>query len=214
MPKLSDCWRPVSDREAELPQPHRVCEGDATATAELAREALTAFHRTKDRHAAERCVQVLGWCAAAQRRYQRAATLFGAADMFRQVSGAAPSYAHVRAVLEHYQDEACQALGVPAFDACVAKGAAMTVDDAVEYALNKGKEAARVAERAAAEPAQLTRRETEIAHLVGEGITNKEIASRLVISQRTAETHVEHILAKLGCSRTQIAAWIGPVGTQ
>lgn len=41
------------------------------------------------------------------------------------------------------------------------------------------------------------------------GLTNKEIASRLVIAQRTAETHVEHILAKLGfTSRAQIATWV------
>jgi DNA-binding NarL/FixJ family response regulator len=56
---------------------------------------------------------------------------------------------------------------------------------------------------------QLTRRELEIAGLVGEGLSNREIAARLVISQRTAETHVEHILTKLGfSSRTQIARWV------
>jgi DNA-binding CsgD family transcriptional regulator len=62
--------------------------------------------------------------------------------------------------------------------------------------------------------AQLTRRETEIAGLVGEGLTNKEIAARLVIAQRTAEGHVERILAKPGFrSRVEIAAWInGAVG--
>ena len=40
-------------------------------------------------------------------------------------------------------------------------------------------------------------------------MSNKEIADTLVISRRTAETHVEHILTKLGfTSRTQIAAWV------
>ncbi|MFC6883790.1 response regulator transcription factor, partial [Actinomadura yumaensis] len=54
----------------------------------------------------------------------------------------------------------------------------------------------------------LTRRETEIAALVAEGRTNREIAERLVIAKRTVDSHVEHILAKLGfSSRTQIAAW-------
>jgi non-specific serine/threonine protein kinase len=39
-------------------------------------------------------------------------------------------------------------------------------------------------------------------------MTNKDIATELVISQRTAEAHIEHILNKLGfTSRTQIAAW-------
>jgi len=40
-------------------------------------------------------------------------------------------------------------------------------------------------------------------------LTNKQIAARLVISPRTAETHVEKILSKLGfTSRSQIAAWV------
>jgi non-specific serine/threonine protein kinase len=57
--------------------------------------------------------------------------------------------------------------------------------------------------------AELTPREGEIAALVAEGLSNRDIASKLVISQRTAETHVEHILTKLGfTSRAQIAAWV------
>jgi predicted ATPase/DNA-binding CsgD family transcriptional regulator len=55
----------------------------------------------------------------------------------------------------------------------------------------------------------LTRREQEVADLVARGLSNKEIASSLVIAQRTAETHVEHVLAKLGfTSRAQIASWV------
>jgi non-specific serine/threonine protein kinase len=47
-----------------------------------------------------------------------------------------------------------------------------------------------------------------VARLIAGGRSNKEIAAQLVISQRTAENHVEHILAKLGfTSRAQVAAW-------
>ena len=54
----------------------------------------------------------------------------------------------------------------------------------------------------------LSPREAEVATLVSEGLTNRQIASRLVISERTAESHVQHILTKLGfTSRSQIAAW-------
>jgi class 3 adenylate cyclase len=54
----------------------------------------------------------------------------------------------------------------------------------------------------------LTRRELEIARLVAEGLSNREIASRSFISIRTAEYHVEQIRNKLGFnSRSQIAAW-------
>jgi len=56
---------------------------------------------------------------------------------------------------------------------------------------------------------QLTRREREVAALVAEGITNRQIAEALFISERTAQTHVQHILNKLGfSSRSQIAAWV------
>jgi non-specific serine/threonine protein kinase len=55
----------------------------------------------------------------------------------------------------------------------------------------------------------LTRRERQIADLIHQGLSNKEIAEALVISRRTAEAHVEHILTKLGfTSRTQVAAWV------
>lgn len=48
-----------------------------------------------------------------------------------------------------------------------------------------------------------------MARLVAAGRSNKDIAAGLVISQRTAENHVEHILAKLGfTSRAQVAAWV------
>ena len=56
--------------------------------------------------------------------------------------------------------------------------------------------------------AQLTPRELEILSLVGEGKANKEIATELTISERTARTHVSNILRKLGLSsRTQAALW-------
>ena len=55
----------------------------------------------------------------------------------------------------------------------------------------------------------LSRREREVAHLVAEGLTNREIARRLSVSERTAEYHVEQIRNKLGFhSRRDIAAWV------
>jgi DNA-binding CsgD family transcriptional regulator len=55
----------------------------------------------------------------------------------------------------------------------------------------------------------LSARETQVAQLVARGMTNRQIAETLVLSERTAENHVQHILTKLGLgSRTQIAAWV------
>ena len=54
----------------------------------------------------------------------------------------------------------------------------------------------------------LTRRQREVAALVSEGLSNRQIAERLVITERSAESHVERIRARLGFrSRAQIAAW-------
>jgi len=62
---------------------------------------------------------------------------------------------------------------------------------------------------AARSAAPLSRRESEVALLVSEGLSNREIARRLFIAERTAEYHVESIRNKLGVhSRTQIAVWI------
>ena len=47
-----------------------------------------------------------------------------------------------------------------------------------------------------------------IAALVAQGLSNKQIAAKLVVSERTAESHILNILNKLGFnSRTQIASW-------
>ena len=55
----------------------------------------------------------------------------------------------------------------------------------------------------------LTARELEVARLIAQGMTNREVAARLQIAQRTAVAHVEHIMAKLGfASRVEIAVWM------
>jgi predicted ATPase/DNA-binding CsgD family transcriptional regulator len=62
---------------------------------------------------------------------------------------------------------------------------------------------------ATAEFDSLTPREREVAALVAQGKSNHEIAEALVVADRTVETHVSHILSKLGfTSRTQIAVWV------
>jgi DNA-binding CsgD family transcriptional regulator len=66
----------------------------------------------------------------------------------------------------------------------------------------------------AGRPGGLTERELEVARLVGEALTNQQIAERLFVSVRTVESHVRSTLAKLGLTtRTEIAVWVnGPRG--
>jgi DNA-binding CsgD family transcriptional regulator len=63
--------------------------------------------------------------------------------------------------------------------------------------------------QSAVEPSPLSRRETEIAEHVAKGLTNKQIATALFLSERTVESHVQNILGKLGFrTRSQIATWV------
>jgi DNA-binding NarL/FixJ family response regulator len=66
----------------------------------------------------------------------------------------------------------------------------------------------KVADRKRQKKSPLTARELEVAALVTEGLTNQQIADRLVLSTRTAEAHVENIPKKLGfSSRRSVASW-------
>ncbi|MBA2388752.1 MAG: AAA family ATPase [Geodermatophilaceae bacterium] len=65
-----------------------------------------------------------------------------------------------------------------------------------------------------AQRSALTPREREIVGLIGAGLSNRKIAERLFVSERTVETHVSHVLAKVGgTSRTDILAWSHATGT-
>ena len=116
--------------------------------------------------------------------------------------------------------QARQALGEQAFPAAYHRGLQLPAEDALAYALQQPPDkppkqpsaptvSAAPGQIAPEPPAPLTPRELQVARLVAGGRSNKDIAADLVISQRTAENHVEHILAKLGfTSRAQIATWV------
>jgi predicted ATPase/DNA-binding CsgD family transcriptional regulator len=183
--------------------------GDNRRAVELELESLMRHRPFDDELGFGSCVEVLAWAAASDEQWQRAAELFGAS---RQALAAIGSpVASFGSVME--DDRRCQAatrarLGDAAFEAATRRGKELGFDETI--ALVTGKKTARPStNQAAAEAASaLSRREREIADLIAQGLSNKEIASALVIALRTAEGHVEHILTKLGfTSRTQIAAW-------
>ncbi|PTR22149.1 putative ATPase [Rhodococcus sp. OK519] len=155
----------------------------------------------------------LSWTATATRQFQRAAILLGGADALWSAAGnpgvVIPALRHNR---EEARDLCRNALGDQAFDAAVRKGRRLARDEVVSFAVDDQLPQEAPVERSAT---NLTPREQEVAELVAQGLTNKAIAEKLVISQRTVQGHVEHALAKLGFnSRTQIAAWIVEQGRQ
>ena len=173
------------------------------------KEALRLKSALQDQAGVAWCVGMLAWVAAAEDDAQRAAVLFGMGDtLWEQIGGWLSGWGTVREVSSQCRAKARDALGSRAFEAAVQRGESFTLDEAVAYALGE-QPPPPAASPAAPELAQLTRREREVATLVAQGMSNKDIATKLVIAQRTAEGHVEHILTKLGfTSRTQITAWI------
>jgi predicted ATPase/DNA-binding NarL/FixJ family response regulator len=160
-----------------------------------------------DRYVPALCLELLTWITADQQRDRRAATLLGAADtLWTDVGTSITAYQHFVGHRDSSERRIRDALGDTAFADAVHDGQALTYQDAIAYALDEPRLPTPAPHEDAATP--LTRREQQVADLVTRGLSNKEIAAALVISQRTAESHVEHILTKLGLtSRAQIAAW-------
>ncbi|WP_408642282.1 helix-turn-helix transcriptional regulator [Saccharopolyspora indica] len=105
------------------------------------------------------------------------------------------------------EERARAALGDSAFGKAVAETANLSILEGLAAAVREKPQPSVAARKPRQGP--LTRREFQVAEAIAQGLSNKEIAARLVISQRTAEAHVEHILTKLDFgSRTQVAAWI------
>jgi len=148
--------------------------------------------------------EILAWISATDGGHQRSARLLGAADRIWQAIDASlfPYLLDYRAETER---TVRRALGARGFETEHRVGLERADAENVAYALG---EPETPVVQDAPEAVALTPREREIAELVSQGLSNKEIAARLVISPRTAEGHVEHILAKLGVtSRAQIAVW-------
>ncbi|MEU7746012.1 LuxR C-terminal-related transcriptional regulator [Nonomuraea sp. NPDC049158] len=184
-------------------------QGDLRRATELEKESLVFNRSLDDPLGVGVNLEVLAWIAETEQHYGRAARLLGILETVWSSIGAPLSgYGHLVRYHDECESRTRAALGDAAFDTEVKRGARLSYDEALGYALQEEPPQDEKAEKG--EPARLTRRETEIAGLVAQGMTNKQIAAALVIAPRTAEGHIEHILNKLGFnSRAQIAVWVG-----
>ncbi|HEY3958612.1 MAG TPA: LuxR C-terminal-related transcriptional regulator [Streptosporangiaceae bacterium] len=180
--------------------------GDLDRATALQQQSLRL--RRDDRMGSIFCLEALAWVAASRRQHERAAVLLGAATGPLQSMGTTlDGNQHVADYHRDCERQATQALGEAAFQAAYHRGLELSAEDVLAYALQQPSK--KPPTPAVSEEVPLTPRELQVARLIAGGRSNKEIAAELVISQRTAENHVEHILTKLGfTSRAQVAAWV------
>ena len=162
-------------------------------------------------------LEVFAWLAADAGRCQRASWLLGAAQAVWERTGGRLSGS---AVLEGFHRRATGiaegVLGTAKYTELHAAGATRPLAQIAALALAGADVLPELpAQRTCGEPGDwlgsemLTGRERQIAELVARGLSNREIAERLVISKRTVDAHVNHIFGKLGLSsRVQLTIWL------
>ncbi len=168
-------------------------------------EALKVSRQVDNRLTQFYGLAALGWHAANAAQPRIAAQLLGAAEAVGTRAGAdiiGPSVPF----LAQAKESAIGALGASKFEAEFAAGKRMSRDAAVRLALGESDHVDVATER---EAGPLARREVEVARLVAQGLSNKQIGARLFISEPTVATHIRSIMNKLGFdSRAQIAGWM------
>lgn len=178
----------------------------------LFKESLVLCVELDDKWIAPENIEGLACIAGARAETERAARLFGSAEALREAVG----YQHMPeedALRTPYLAMARSQLDEASWEEAWAEGRAMSMEQAIDYALSDEKHTSPISpvpERSpAGEQSGLTSREREVANLVARGLTNRQIAGELSLSEHTVITHVRNILKKLNLhSRTQLTLWI------
>lgn len=181
----------------------RHAAGDHAGAVELSARAVGLLEELGDRFYLVFALEDLSRAVAAVGRSVTAARIFGAAEVIRRTTGALLSpgaqeeYEATRGSLE-------RAVGAQQFSQAREDGART----ALPVLLDEATEPQATLTTLAGPNGALTRREIEVARLLAAGLSNKEIATELVIATGTAGIHTERILRKLDLrSRHQVADW-------
>jgi non-specific serine/threonine protein kinase len=195
-------FRSVGARSLQQLGKSRLELGDIRGARSALEEALPTCLELGDRWVVPLVMAGFAGVAARTGRPRRALRLAGVAQGLCE-AGQFSLPVPVEAELERWLARARNRLGSVAVQV-MAEGRQMGLTEAVAYALaDEPEQAWRGGPRRA-----LTKRELEVATLVARGLTNRGIAAQLYLSVRTVDTHVDHVLTKLGfSSRTQLAAW-------
>ena len=196
--------------------------------AQTAVEALAALQDLGDQIGLAAALDLLGAVAADDARFERCAWLLGAAQARWLDAGGGPGGSPATAGLRAQSATAAgRALGAARYAELHARGAGTPVEQIIALVAagddappsvpgprtawddGAGTPSRPSGVNGQTDPDPLTIREREIAELVASGLPNREIASRLFISRRTVDAHVNHIYAKLRISsRVQLTIWV------
>lgn len=174
-------------------------QGDVERAAPVFDEALRIFRAQQDPWVVALLLDGFAHLAVATGAPSRALRLAAASAALRDAIGGGPP-----AVFAMNERD-----WLPAARASVGRQAAAVEREAGTWSLGEAADYALAIEGKDSSTGPLSRREREVAVLVAEGLTSREIADRLFISVRTAENHIGHIRMKLDIrSRAQLARWV------
>jgi len=177
-------------------------QSDYPRAEQLGRDALATFSELGFMPGIADCFELLASVAAAQGSAARAARLFGALEALQARIGRSLSPAE-RRLRERGLVAVRRVVGELSGARWRADGQALPLETAVAFALS---DATLEADAAPSRP--LSARERDVVALIAQGLTNRQIAEQLIISERTVDSHVSRIFDKLGLStRAQAAVW-------
>ncbi|WJJ14372.1 LuxR C-terminal-related transcriptional regulator (plasmid) [Prescottella equi] len=183
--------------------------GDCHEATKHLREALTVKRRFHDALGIAVVIETLSWVTAAGGDAERSAHLMGAVRRMWEPLGNYQGGFELRGWSEEAESRARKEIGTEPFEAAYAAGGRLDTSQAISYALGETPPTEPESPAGDALTSTLTPRESQVARMLTEGMTNKQIAQALVVAPRTVESHVEHIFTKLGVnSRTQAAILI------
>jgi predicted ATPase/DNA-binding CsgD family transcriptional regulator len=199
-----------------------IAEGNYAEARTSLRESLLLRREQGSRYGVLFSLEYIATLAAAEADSRSAIQLATAVASLRDAYGMRQSPMG-QAMLDKWLVPLRQALGEDAYQSAWDAGRAMSFDQAVELALAatepqpETQSPTDLPDQAPYAPKQrvteLSPREQQVASLLAEGLTNRQIAERMVVTERTVAAHIEHILDKLGfASRHQVATWAADNG--
>ncbi len=179
---------------------------DANARDRFA-ESLDLYRGLDDRRGIAQSLEGLAAVIFVAGRLREAARVLSAADALRAGLGAPVALSDRREYDRTLEGVKVSMAGAE-FEREWSNGRSLEADDAIQLALGAAQPPPARPQRPGKAHDPLTSRESEVAALIARGLSNREIATKLSIADRTAISHIEHIMNKLGLhSRAQIAAW-------